>query len=188
MARGHGTARGDRRQSLTFTEIPGNRALRRVGSGTDRWTSLAAGRHVSSDASSHGFMREIPQCWLTGQAAGAAAAVAANAGVQPRCRYPGGSGGAAQAGCLHSRAGGALIPDRNSLSAAAVCAGRSSWGEWPRTRRLPPNVGRHRAPGRTRVPQQHLSTPTTPTAASRSSAPHPYRMASCSRSIEAAAR
>ena len=29
-------------------------------------------------------MREIPQCWLTGQAAGAAAAVAVNAGVQPR--------------------------------------------------------------------------------------------------------
>ena len=45
---------------------------------------LACGRHISSDASSHGFMREIPQCWLTGQAAGAAAAVAANAGVLPR--------------------------------------------------------------------------------------------------------
>lgn len=45
---------------------------------------LACGRHISSDASSHGFMREIPQCWLTGQAAGAAAAVAANAGVTPR--------------------------------------------------------------------------------------------------------
>jgi hypothetical protein len=45
---------------------------------------LACGRHVSCDASSHGFMREIPQCWLTGQAAGAAAAVAASAGVQPR--------------------------------------------------------------------------------------------------------
>lgn len=45
---------------------------------------LAAGRHVSCDANSHGFMREIPQCWLTGQAAGAAAGVAANRGVQPR--------------------------------------------------------------------------------------------------------
>jgi hypothetical protein len=45
---------------------------------------LACGRHVSCDANSHGFMREIPQCWLTGQAAGVAAAVAANAGVQPR--------------------------------------------------------------------------------------------------------
>jgi len=45
---------------------------------------LACGRHISSDASSHGFMREIPQCWLTGQAAGVAAAVAVNAGVQPR--------------------------------------------------------------------------------------------------------
>ena len=45
---------------------------------------LACGRHVSSDANSHGFMREIPQCWLTGQAAGVAAATAANAGVVPR--------------------------------------------------------------------------------------------------------
>lgn len=45
---------------------------------------LAAGRHVSCDANSHGFMREIPQCWLTGQAAGAAAALAVRAGVAPR--------------------------------------------------------------------------------------------------------
>ncbi len=45
---------------------------------------LACGRHVSCDANSHGFLREIPQCWLTGQAAGAAAALAALAGVQPR--------------------------------------------------------------------------------------------------------
>jgi hypothetical protein len=29
-------------------------------------------------------MREIPQCWITGQAAGAAAALAVAAGVQPR--------------------------------------------------------------------------------------------------------
>jgi hypothetical protein len=45
---------------------------------------LACGRHVSCDANSHGFLREIPQCWLTGQAAGAAAAEAVKAGVQPR--------------------------------------------------------------------------------------------------------
>ena len=45
---------------------------------------LAAGRHISCDANSHGFMREIPQCWLTGQAAGVAAAVAVNRGVAPR--------------------------------------------------------------------------------------------------------
>jgi hypothetical protein len=45
---------------------------------------LAGGRHISCDANSHGFMREIPQCWLTGQAAGAAAGLAADAGVQPR--------------------------------------------------------------------------------------------------------
>ena len=45
---------------------------------------LAPGRHMASDAVSHTFLREIPQCWLTGQAAGAAAALAANAGVTPR--------------------------------------------------------------------------------------------------------
>ncbi|HYF18915.1 MAG TPA: FAD-dependent oxidoreductase, partial [Ramlibacter sp.] len=45
---------------------------------------LAAGRHISCDRNSHGFMREIPQCWITGQAAGVAAALAVQAGVQPR--------------------------------------------------------------------------------------------------------
>ena len=45
---------------------------------------LAAGRHISCDSNSHGFMREIPQCWITGQAAGVAAALAARAGVEPR--------------------------------------------------------------------------------------------------------
>jgi hypothetical protein len=45
---------------------------------------LACGRHISCDANSHGFMREIPQCWITGQAAGVAAAVAVAQGVQPR--------------------------------------------------------------------------------------------------------
>jgi hypothetical protein len=45
---------------------------------------LACGRHVSCDKNSHTFMREIPQCWITGQAAGAAAAVAAAQGVEPR--------------------------------------------------------------------------------------------------------
>ena len=39
---------------------------------------------MASDASSHTFMREIPQCWLTGQAAGVAAALAAHAAIQPR--------------------------------------------------------------------------------------------------------
>jgi FAD dependent oxidoreductase len=45
---------------------------------------LACGRHVSCDPNSHGFMREIPQCWITGQAAGVAAALAVNGGVEPR--------------------------------------------------------------------------------------------------------
>jgi hypothetical protein len=45
---------------------------------------LAPGRHLACDATSHSFLREIPQCWLTGQAAGVAAALAADAGVAPR--------------------------------------------------------------------------------------------------------
>jgi len=45
---------------------------------------IGAGRHVSCDPSSHSFLREIPQCWLTGQAAGVAGALAANAGRPPR--------------------------------------------------------------------------------------------------------
>jgi hypothetical protein len=50
---------------------------------------LGAGRHVACDASSHTFLREIPQCWLTGQAAGIAAALAAGAGTRPRDIAPG---------------------------------------------------------------------------------------------------
>ena len=45
---------------------------------------LGAGRHVACDASSHSFLREVPQCWMTGQAAGIAAALAAGSGRQPR--------------------------------------------------------------------------------------------------------
>jgi hypothetical protein len=45
---------------------------------------LAPGRHVACDRNSHGFLREIPQCWLTGQGAGVAAAVSLKSRVQPR--------------------------------------------------------------------------------------------------------
>lgn len=53
---------------------------------------LACGRHISCDKNSHGFMREIPQCWITGQAAGAAAARVFRPGlrrarsISPACR------------------------------------------------------------------------------------------------------
>ena len=43
---------------------------------------LACGRHISCDTNSHGFMREIPQCWITGQAAGVAAAIAVKHGIE----------------------------------------------------------------------------------------------------------
>ena len=45
---------------------------------------LACGRHIACDPNSHAFMREIPQCWITGQAAGVGAALAAARGVEPR--------------------------------------------------------------------------------------------------------
>jgi hypothetical protein len=50
---------------------------------------LGAGRHVACDANSHTFLREIPQCWLTGQAAGVAAALAAAQRKTPREIEPG---------------------------------------------------------------------------------------------------
>jgi 2-polyprenyl-6-methoxyphenol hydroxylase-like FAD-dependent oxidoreductase len=45
---------------------------------------LACGRHIACDPNSHGFLREIPQCWITGQAAGAGAAIAAARNLAPR--------------------------------------------------------------------------------------------------------
>ncbi len=45
---------------------------------------LAPGKHLASDPASHAFMREIPQCWLTGQAAGVAAAQGAATGADLR--------------------------------------------------------------------------------------------------------
>jgi len=45
---------------------------------------VVGGRHVASDAATQAFMREIPQCWMTGQAAGTAAGLAAGTGLAPR--------------------------------------------------------------------------------------------------------
>lgn len=45
---------------------------------------LVAGRNLSCDALSHVHVREIPICWVTGQAAGTTAAVALATGIQPR--------------------------------------------------------------------------------------------------------
>lgn len=45
---------------------------------------LVAGRNLSCDLPSHAFLREIPVCWVMGQAAGTAAAVAVGAGVRVR--------------------------------------------------------------------------------------------------------
>jgi hypothetical protein len=45
---------------------------------------LVAGRRISTDAQTHAFMREIPQCRMTGHAAGVAAALSVNAGLRQR--------------------------------------------------------------------------------------------------------
>ena len=49
---------------------------------------LGAGRHVACDTNSHSFLREVPQCWLTGHAAGIAAALSSDAGILPRQMNP----------------------------------------------------------------------------------------------------
>ena len=78
--------------------------------------ALGAGRHVACDASSHSFLREIPQCWMTGQAAGVAAALAANASLQPRALDP----RAIQRELL--RQGAYLSPSIAAAEAAAAAA------------------------------------------------------------------
>jgi len=45
---------------------------------------IAAGRNLSSDPGSHAALREIPECWVMGQGAGVAAAVAVRSGVSLR--------------------------------------------------------------------------------------------------------
>jgi len=49
---------------------------------------LGAGRHIACDTNSHSFLREIPQCWMTGHAAGIAAALSAGSGTRPRDLNP----------------------------------------------------------------------------------------------------
>jgi hypothetical protein len=44
---------------------------------------LVGGRHIATDQQTQAFMREIPQCWLTGQAAGAAAALSVGTDTRP---------------------------------------------------------------------------------------------------------
>ena len=45
---------------------------------------LAAGRNLSCDWRSHDYLREVPECWMLGQGAGVAAAVALRSGVRVR--------------------------------------------------------------------------------------------------------
>lgn len=45
---------------------------------------LAAGRNLSCDTTSHAALREIPECWVLGQAAGVGAALAVQRGQAPR--------------------------------------------------------------------------------------------------------
>jgi hypothetical protein len=45
---------------------------------------LAAGRNLSADTRSHAALREIPECWVMGEAAGVAAVQALDVGVALR--------------------------------------------------------------------------------------------------------
>jgi hypothetical protein len=45
---------------------------------------LAAGRNLSCEPVSHAALREVPECWVMGQGAGVAAALAVRNNVQPR--------------------------------------------------------------------------------------------------------
>jgi hypothetical protein len=45
---------------------------------------LAAGRNLSADTKSHAALREIPECWVMGEAAGVAATLAVDSGVKVR--------------------------------------------------------------------------------------------------------
>jgi hypothetical protein len=45
---------------------------------------LAAGRNLSADTKSHAALREIPQCWAMGEAAGVAATLAVGGGIDVR--------------------------------------------------------------------------------------------------------
>jgi len=81
---------------------------------------LACGRHISCDRNSHGFMREIPQCWMTGQAAGAAAALAVQAGVAPRAVDIGALQAELQRQGVHLRPGAAANAQAAPADAAAA--------------------------------------------------------------------
>jgi hypothetical protein len=45
---------------------------------------LAAGRNLSCDSQAHNPLREVPECWVLGQGAGVAAALAARQNVAAR--------------------------------------------------------------------------------------------------------
>jgi hypothetical protein len=49
---------------------------------------LVAGRNLSCDAPSHNPLREVPECWVMGQGAGVAAALAVRDAVAPRAVAP----------------------------------------------------------------------------------------------------
>ncbi len=77
---------------------------------------LVAGRHIACDPQTQAFMREIPQCWLTGQAAGVAAAWPAT----PEWRQPRVDVGEIQSAL---RAQGAYLQPAGGVSPAAARAG-----------------------------------------------------------------
>ena len=70
--------------NATFNPAVGLTSETYTTNGTQLDNIIGAGRHIACDPSSHSFLREIPQCWLSGQAAGVAAALSAGTNRRPR--------------------------------------------------------------------------------------------------------
>jgi FAD-dependent oxidoreductase family protein len=79
---------------------------------------LVAGRHIASDSQTQAFMREIPQCWMTGQAAGAAAAIAVAGRISPDALD-------VSELQLELRRQGAYLPAAESLAGGAPAGGQA---------------------------------------------------------------
>ena len=125
---GHGVGRRDRRLASLSPKFPNISVPYGALVPAELDGVLGAGRHVACDASSHTFLREIPQCWMTGQAAGVAAALAAAGSVRLRDLDAAGhpARAAAPGGVpLPVRGGGPARLHRRAVASPRSATGRS---------------------------------------------------------------
>ncbi len=78
---------------------------------------IAAGRNLSCDPGSHVALREVPECWVMGQGAGVAAALAARGGIAPReVSVPALQDGLAQQGVIVRRSDSVAEPTPEAVA------------------------------------------------------------------------